>query len=80
MHACMTETKAARRRKTGGQWLKTWRKKKKLPSFQAAAKVLGVPWHRYRRWEIGQCVPNMDACLMLSKETGCPITIWAGRS
>jgi transcriptional regulator with XRE-family HTH domain len=67
------------KRLTGGQWLARWRKKNGYASHQAAADALKVSRYTYRRWELGECAPGRDAALALSKKTGCPITIWAGR-
>lgn len=67
------------RRLTGGQWLRRWRRRKGYATCQDAADALGVTRHSYRRWEAGECSPGRDVALLLSKKTGCPITIWAGR-
>ena len=48
--------------------LKKWREQKKLRSFAAAGRELNVPWSRYGRWELGECVPLGADMAMLEKK------------
>lgn len=58
--------------------LKKWRTKQKLASFAAAGRELGVPWFRYRRWELGECVPHGVDMAMLEKRCGVSTDAWRG--
>lgn len=56
--------------------LKRWRKAKKLPSYAAAGRALGVPWNRYRRWELGEHAPLIEDMMMLRRRCGIPARAW----
>lgn len=60
----------------GARALAAWAKKKGYESFAAAGKALDVPWHRYRRWELGECVPLMNDAIMLEKRCGIATSSW----
>jgi hypothetical protein len=59
------------------QILKRWRAAQKLETYAAAGRKLDVPWFRYRRWEIGECVPLGADMAMLEKKCGVPTDAWA---
>jgi len=57
--------------------LVAWAEKNGHDSYVAAGNALGVPWHRYRRWELGECVPLMADAIMLEKKCGIATSAWA---
>lgn len=66
----------APKRSEGARLLEAWREKRKLATWVAAAAALDVPWHRYRRWELGECVPLMGDALMLERKCGIEQGAW----
>lgn len=83
MHACMSNGTSAHPRKSprakrseGARLLEKWREKRNLDTWVAAGEALGVPWHRYRRWELGECVPLMGDSIMIEKKTGIEQGAW----
>jgi hypothetical protein len=60
----------------GARALAAWAKKNGYASFAAAGRALDVPWHRYRRWETGECVPLVTDAVMLEKKCGIPTSAW----
>ena len=62
--------------KSGPARLKRWRERLGLDSYASAAEVLCIPWHRYRRWELGVCVPSVDGLILLKEKCAIPVVAW----
>lgn len=61
---------------TGPARLKRWRMKLGLTSYAGAAEVLCIPWHRYRRWELGECIPGINGLILLKEKCAIPVGAW----